>query len=150
VSQGIAFSTNNRSRSKSALDDFEEERDRAIDNWLKINNEAIQGAGPTSFGAETGANDLTRKDRRDNPVFVAAWDWRCTTKPGKLFIHLFKWPDGKFDLTAMKGTVSKAYLLADPSRTPLKVSQVDDKVSIALPATAPDAVASVLCLEVGG
>ena len=42
----------------------------------------------------------------------------------------------------------EAWLLADPARTPLRVEQTAAGVTIALPATAPDPVDSVVCLEV--
>jgi alpha-L-fucosidase len=150
ASKGGNYLLNVGPTSEGVIPAPEVERLQAIGQWLKVNGESIYGSGPTAFGAEAGAPDPTKKDRSGKPVFVAAWDWRCTTKPGKLFIHLFKWPDGKFDLTGVKGTVSKAYLLADPNRTPLTVSQAGDKVSIELPASAPDAVASVMCLEITG
>jgi alpha-L-fucosidase len=127
----------------------EVDRLEALGKWLKINGESIYGCGPTPFGAEAGGPDPVKKDRAGKPLFVASWDWRCTTQPGKLYIHLFKWPDGKFDLSGVKGTVTSAYLLADPTHSPLTVSQKDGNLSIALPAAAPDPIASVLCLEVG-
>jgi hypothetical protein len=80
-------------------------------------------------------------------------DWRCTTKlaeagkPGKIFIHIFKWPGNTFELPAVKGKITKAYLLAEPA-TELKFTQDDQKTSITLPDKAPDAIASVLALEV--
>jgi hypothetical protein len=51
----------------------------------------------------------------------------------------------KFEIPAVKGT--RAYLLADPQRAELKVTQTDSGVSIALPEKAPDAIASVVCVE---
>lgn len=114
--------------------------------WLKTNSEAIYGCGPTAFGSEAGS--YSTRPGTTRPTFTAAWDWRCTTKPGKLYIHLFKWPDGKFDLAGVKGQVAKAYLLAD--RQALTVMQTGGDVSVALPASAPDANASVLCLELAG
>ena len=57
--------------------------------WLKVNGEAIYGAGPTPFGPELGHPDPTKPDQKTGaPTFVASTDWRCTTKPGKLYIHL--------------------------------------------------------------
>ena len=76
-----------------------------------------------------------------------ASDWRCTTKPGKYYIHLFQWPQGKFELNGAKDRVTKAYLLADTKHTPLKVTQSGGTVSVALPAKAPGEIASVLVLE---
>jgi alpha-L-fucosidase len=78
-----------------------------------------------------------------------AKDWRCTTKPGKYYIHLFTWPTGQFELNGVKDHVSRAYLLADSKRTALKVAQNGDKVRVGLPGKAPGEIASVLVLEHG-
>jgi alpha-L-fucosidase len=92
-----------------------------IGEWLKLYGEAIYGAGPTAFGAEFGAGRA----------------WRCTTKPGKLFLTLFHWPDGALELDDVRGRVNKAYLLADESHTMLKVTQSGARVSVALPKDPP-------------
>ncbi|MBI5691682.1 MAG: alpha-L-fucosidase [Verrucomicrobia bacterium] len=120
---------------------------RAVGRWLRINGEAIYGAGRSPFGAEFGAYSPTRTDQRGRPAFETRREWRCTTKPGKLYVHLFKWPAGKCELTGVKDRVTKAYLLADPQRAALKVTQQGDQVTVALPETSPDPLASVLCLE---
>jgi alpha-L-fucosidase len=119
---------------------------RTVGRWLKVNGESIYGAGPTPFGEELGT-PTGRKDRRGRPIFDVNKDWRCTTQPGTLYIHLFKWPDGSFELPATDKTVTKAYLLADPERTALPVKQDGQRWSISLPQTAPDKVDSVLVLE---
>jgi len=80
-------------------------------------------------------------------VFVARNEWRCTTKPGKLFIHLFQWPAGAFELPPIQEKVTKAYMLADPQKAPLAVKQNGQKWSISLPQAAPDKTDSVLVLE---
>ncbi len=120
---------------------------RAVGRWLKVNGEAIYDAGPTPFGEELGAPDPERKDRRGNPLFNAKTDWRCTTKPGKLYIHLFEWPNGSFELPPIQEMVTRAYLLADPQKRDLPIKQNGQRRSIALPATAPDPMDSVLVLE---
>ena len=133
--------------------------------WLKVNGEAIYGAGRTPFGEEFGVVAKTQPEKKGRveqqwrceacganqkrpSAFEPLTHWRCTTKPGKLFIHIFDWPDGgKFQLPAVKDKVVKAYLLADPKRAELKVTQMNGGVSIKLPDKAPDPIASVLCLE---
>ncbi len=105
--------------------------------WLKVNGEAIYGAGPTPFGPELGASDKSKLDARGLPTFVPSTKWRCTTKPGKLFITLFAWPDGAFELANVKQVISKAYFLSDAKHTPLKVTQAAGRVSIALPKDPP-------------
>jgi alpha-L-fucosidase len=125
----------------------EVERLQALGTWLKVNGEAVYGTGPTPFGAEAGDFSATQKDRHGQPLFVPKWEWRCTTKPGRLYIEIFAWPTGKFQLPAVKDKITQAYLLADPQHTPLSFTQEADKVVVTLPAAAPDAVASVLCLE---
>jgi alpha-L-fucosidase len=121
---------------------------RTVGAWLKTNGEAIYGAGRTPFGDELGSYDpdLTKKDRKGHVVFNPKTDWRCTTQPGKLYFHFFKWPGATFETPAVAGKVTAAYLLSD--RKPLTFKQVDARVSVNLPASAPNALASVLCLEI--
>jgi alpha-L-fucosidase len=121
---------------------------RAVGRWLKANGEAIYGAGTTPFGEELGAPDPAgKKDKKGNPAFNVKKDWRCTTKPGKLYIHLFTWPAGSFVLPPTQEKVTKAYLLADPQKQALAVKQDGQRWSISLPQTAPDKMDSVLVLE---
>ena len=122
---------------------------RAVGRWLKVNGESIYGAGPTPFGPEFGSPnpDTTKKDSRGNKLFDAKTEWRCTTKPGKLFLHLFKWPSGSFELTGVGGKVLKGYFLADSSHKLLSLKQENDKVTVALPSEAPDNMDSVIVLE---
>jgi alpha-L-fucosidase len=122
---------------------------RAVGRWLKINGESIYGAGPTPFGPEFGSPnpDTTKKDSRGNKLFDAKTEWRCTTKPGKLFIHLFKWPSGSFELSNVKGKVQKAYMLADSTHKLLAVKQENDRVNISLQENASDKMDSVIVLE---
>ena len=81
---------------------------------------------------------------------MPATAWRCTTKPGKLYVHLFQWPAGSFELSKVKGKVSRAYLLADAAHKPLKLTQEGDRVAVALPEKAPGQIATVLVLETNG
>ena len=121
---------------------------RVIGEWMKVNGEAIYGAGRTPFGDELGAYSTTEKNSKGKPVFKELKDWRCTTQPGKLYIHIFNWPQGKLEIPVVKGKITKVALLADPERKPLEFKQTDKGVTISLPATAPDAIASVLSIDI--
>jgi alpha-L-fucosidase len=147
VSKGGNYLLNVGPTSEGVIPQASQDNLRTVGKWLKVNGAAIYGAGPTPFGDELGAPDKTRMDKKGNPVFVMATDWRCTTQPGKLYIHLFKWPAGSFAVSKVSGKVSKAYLLADASHKALKVKQSGDSLTVALPAQAPDHLDSVLVLE---
>jgi alpha-L-fucosidase len=126
---------------------------KEVGAWMKINGEAIYGTSPTIFGAEAGAFSTTETNRQGRPPFIAAWDWRCTTKPGKIYIHVFKWTPGPFQIPGVKGEITRATLLADaqPGQSrALKFQQTPQAISIELPATAPDPIATVICLDVKG
>ena len=85
---------------------------KEVGAWLKVNGEAIYSAGPTAFGDELKASAF----RDDHYVYRKPAGWRCTTKPGKLYIHLFEWPNGAFRLEGVKPRITRASLLADPRR----------------------------------
>jgi alpha-L-fucosidase len=109
---------------------------REVGIWLEKNGEAITGTKPGAFQTE--------------------FDWGAiTTKPGKIFIHLFDWPTKEFLLYGLKSEVKKAYLLAEPNHS-LKVIQKHDvslehdSLVISLPKKAPDKDISVLVLEIEG
>jgi alpha-L-fucosidase len=123
------------------------ERLAAVGKWMRVNGEAIYGTGPTPFGAEAGAFSNTEKDKNGKPKFIPAWEWRATTKPGMVYLTVFKWPaDGRFQIPGLPGKVGKAYLLDGHKR--VKFTQTDSAISLTLPKKAPDAIASVVCLQI--
>ena len=118
----------------------------AIGAWMKVNGEAIYGSSSTPFSDVHGTFSATEKDRRGNPKFTPNWDWRCTSKPGKIYVSIFEWPKTrKFELPAITNKVAKAWLLADKSK--LKFTQTDAGIALEIPADAPDKIASVVCIE---
>jgi alpha-L-fucosidase len=90
---------------------------KSLGDWLQVNGEAIHGAGPTRIGSSPS--------------------WRCTSKPGKLFVTVFQWPDTPLELKQVPGKVTRAYLLADKSHAPLKVGEESGTVKISLPKDPP-------------
>ena len=147
VSKGGNYLLNVGPTSEGVIPQASQDNLRTVGRWLKINGEAVYGAGPTPFGDELGAVDNSTHDKKGNPGFKMATDWRCTTKPGKLYITFFKWPAGAFELNKVKGQVVKAYLLADPAHKSLAVKQDGDRVTVTLPGNAPGQIASVLALQ---
>ena len=109
------------------------ERLKEIGDWMKVNGEAIYA---------TNASPL-------QPL-----DWgRCTKKESKekttLYLSVFDWPkDGKLLVPGLKNKIISSKLLSDNKS--LKTSITADGLVITVPATAPDAIASVIKLEVKG
>ena len=64
-----------------------------------------------------------------------------------LYVHVFEWPsDGKLEISIEDKQVSKAYLLAD-KESKLGFSSTEEGVVIEVPEKAPDAIASVIAIE---
>jgi len=143
ASKGGNYLLNVGPTAEGVIPEPEVERLKTMGAWLKINGEAIYGTTASTFAAVPGVNAPIMNGK----TMTDYGQWRSTTKPGKIFIHLVKWPAGKIDLDGVKGKVTKAYLLADAEHKALTLSQDGVKVSLNLPEKAPDPIASVICLE---
>jgi alpha-L-fucosidase len=106
----------------------------AIGAWMKTNGESIYSTAASPF---------------EKP------DWgRATLKtlPGgrtRLYLHVFDWPgNGKLSVPLAKAPRAQARLLAGGK--PLEVTTAPTGITIALPATAPDPVATVIQLDFDG
>jgi len=147
VSKGGNYLLNVGPTAEGVIPQASQDNLRAVGRWLKVNGEAIYGAKATPFGDEFGGFSATEKDKDGKPVFVAREEWRSTVKPGKLYIHFFKWPGTEFTLKGVKMGVQRAYLLADPTHRALPVKSAGDSVVVTLPAAPVGEYATVLCLE---
>ena len=99
-------------------------------SWMQVNGESIHGTTASPFE-------------------WLPFDGRCTQKPGKLFVHVFKWPENGRLTLPMTNPVNRAYLLARPDHD-LAVTLTAKGCQVALPAVAPDAIASVVVVELSG
>ncbi|MDB5084711.1 MAG: alpha-L-fucosidase [Bacilli bacterium] len=108
---------------------------KQVGDWLKTNEEAIRCTTANPFDSE--------------------FDWgTLTLKPGKIYAHLFNWPDSGFAINGIKNQVKNAYLLADPNKS-LQFDQRYEAelnhytLSVSLPKS-PNEVVPVLVLEIDG
>jgi alpha-L-fucosidase len=108
------------------------ERLQGMGKWLARHGEAIYGTSHSPFSVG------------DEP-------WRATVKPGKLYIHLLRWPaGGRFELRGLQSAVTRAYLLSDETKAALKTESAGNALMVSLPADAPDPNIAVLVLEYAG
>ena len=121
---------------------------RAVGRWLKLNGEAVYGAGPTPWGDELGEpSSKGAKDLRGNALFLARNEWRVTTKPGKLYFTFFTEPRVPFELPPMKNAVKRAYRLADAQPVEVKVEEGRPRLVIERPILDPTATVVVVEIE---
>jgi alpha-L-fucosidase len=100
-----------------------------VGKWMKVNSEAIYGTSASPF------RELSFG--------------KCTQKPGKLYLHVFKWPgEGKL-VVPIQNQVTRAYLLSDQGKA-LDSRKVERGVEIDVPTQAPDPIASVVVVELEG
>jgi alpha-L-fucosidase len=101
-----------------------------VGQWMKADGEAIYGTTASPFPTQLAFG-------------------RATSKPGRLYLHVFDWPaEGSLRVPAWGKTVRKAYLLVSP-KAALKFTQSGEAVTIQVPANAPDRIATVIVLETG-
>ncbi len=112
------------------------ERLAGIGRWMKVNGESIYAT-------------------RANPLSDTPWG-RCTRKSldngqTRLYLHVFHWPSGgKLVVPGLANQPVKAYLLADAQHQALPMTAADSTVTIQVPTTMPDPVATVVVLDVQG
>jgi alpha-L-fucosidase len=107
---------------------------KEVGAWMRTNAEAIYHS--------------TAAPPRDN-IRVSG---KMKQKPGKLFLHIFDWPeDDVIFVEGMKGgIVTKIYLLSDPAMKGLPFVRNERSVTIEVPDSAPDKVCSIVVMEYEG
>lgn len=125
VSKGGAYLLNVGPTAEGIIPQPSVERLEAMGKWLAVNGESIYGTRPGPIQGMDG--------------------YRTTQKDGKLYLHVFDWPqDGTLSLPNLP--VTAAHLLTDPSQQ-LEVTQSGDQTIIQGPASAPDAIDTVVVLQ---
>lgn len=104
---------------------------KGIGQWMKVNGEAIYAT-------------------QGSPLPTLDWG-RCTQKKNgnntTLYLHVFNWPaNGQLHVPGVKGKVNSAKLLANGKK--LITTTGTDDLLINLPAQAPDAISTVIKLEI--
>jgi alpha-L-fucosidase len=102
-----------------------QERLRAIGEWLQVNGESIY---ETTYGPVQGIPNT-----------------RTTAKGNVVFVHIFDWSSGVFELPGLTAKVISARLLADGK--PLTFRQAESTLQLDLPGRAPDVNVSVIVLK---
>jgi len=103
-----------------------------VGRWLKANGESIYGT--TASPIETPP---------DAP-------YRCTAKPGKLYVHVLGWPwDGELRIFNVKNSmkIKRAYFLTDPNRGGLKFRWEGEDLIVDVPEKPLDPIDTVIVLE---
>jgi alpha-L-fucosidase len=127
-----------------------------VGRWLKVNGNAVYDARRSPFGDEFGDYAANAKDADGKPLFLPRSEWRCTTKPGKLyftFFHVGKDPAGKgnFTMPSFKNPIKKAYMLDDPKQTPLEIkTDADGKRALAVSRFVNNGMGRVAVVEIEG
>lgn len=106
---------------------------KEVGAWMKVNGEAIYGS-------------------KGSPLPQQDWG-RCTRKEKDgattLYLSVFDWPvNGMLEVKGLKNDIRSASILS--SGKSLKTSRAGDNAVIQLPSSAPDAVASVIVVDVSG
>jgi alpha-L-fucosidase len=106
---------------------------RKIGAWMKVNGEAVYGTAASPL-APLSWGRCTRREQHGNTV---------------LYLSVFNWPaDGRLLVPGLQQPVTAATLLANGKK--LATAASDEGLVITVPEKAPDAIATVIRLQVKG
>ena len=120
----------------------------AAGRWLKANGDAVYGAGRSPFG-EGLADYRTITDANGRKTRLPFLDWRCTTRPGKLYFTIFHWPGNGFRLPGFENQIKRAELLGDGTELAVITDKGGARI-VQTPHYAPNVMASVVVVEIQG
>ncbi len=99
--------------------------------WMNIYGESVHGTTISPFGS-------------------AEPSWGYYTKcPGKLYAHVLTWPGTQLQVPLLTNTINRVYLLND-TNTSLSYTVSGGNINISLPVSAPNAMDSVVVIDVSG
>jgi alpha-L-fucosidase len=149
VSKGGNYLLNVGPTAEGLIPQIPSENLRTVGRWLKVNGEAVYGAGISPFGDEYGEySSRGAKNVRGQKLFLPDTEWRVTTKPGKLYFTFFSEPRAPFEIPAMANSLTRAYLLAD--HTPIELKKDGDKTTFTMHTPMLDPMATVVVVEFEG
>ena len=122
---------------------------RTVGRWLKMNGEAVYGAGRSPFGRGVRRGERERRQRPSRQSARSrANEWRVTTRPGKLYFTFFSEPRVPFEIPAIKNRLMRAYQLADKAPLDLKTDGGTTTFTVTRPMLDP--MATVIVVEFEG
>lgn len=127
VSKGGNFLLNVGPTAEGVIPQPSVERLKAMGDWMDINSESIYGA-------------------KASPFKRPKWG-RYTEKEGKIYAHVFDWPENNLLTIPGISAASNAYLLTSEGNVQLTIDQTENGIRLNLPGEAPDPIASVIAIQ---
>jgi alpha-L-fucosidase len=128
ASKGGNFLLNVGPTSEGLIPEASVERLAAMGEWMAKNSESIYGTTASPFEK-------------------LPWG-KCTAKPGKLYLHVFDWPEnGELEVPMPRSDVQNAYLFARKDRAELLLGSDDNgNLVVTVPQRVPDKIDTVVML----